>query len=343
MAAPGAGAAWVAVSGTLEHRLNQMTPEWSPCQAEVSAAFIPQWNERRHVDRRRPSTRSLILWYDGGEKSIGSISAMPQLLNRRHELFARALASGESASTAYRAAGYHCAPHKARGHGHRLRTREDIAARVQELIDKPQNRIATQQIVEAIRTGRPTIYRPELATLARKLALLGATDQEMADALGVDQGTLDRWKTRHKEFRIAIQVGKIRADAEIAESLYNRARGMSVPAVKIFQGTPEGGPVIVPHQEHLPPDVGAAKLWLSRRRPNLWRERQEVDFSGTLAHRLNQMTPEERAADAVELMARARRRLAEYRQTIEHEPSPEPETEDQPRSQPPHRTRPGSR
>src|SRR5713226_2755483 len=173
---------------------------------------------------------------------------MPQLLNRRHELFARALASGESASTAYRAAGYQCAPHKARGHGHRLRTREDIAARVQELIDKPQNRIATQQIVEAIRTGRPTIYRPELATLARKLALLGATDQEMADALGVDQGTLDRWKTRHKEFRIAIQLGKIRADAEIAESLYNRARGMSVPAVKIFQGTPESGPVIVPHQ-----------------------------------------------------------------------------------------------
>src|SRR5712671_4799609 len=188
---------------------------------------------------------------------------MPQLLNRRHELFARALASGESASTAYRAAGYQCAPHKARGHGHRLRTREDIAARVQELIDKPQNRIATQQIVEAIRTGRPTIYRPELATLARKLALLGATDQEMADALGIDQGTLDRWKTRHKEFRIAIQLGKIRADAEIAESLYNRARGMSLPAVKIFQGTPEAGPVIVPHREHLPPDVGAAKLWLS--------------------------------------------------------------------------------
>ncbi len=162
-------------------------------------------------------------------------------------------------------------------------------------------------------------------------------------ARDVDQGTLDRWKTRHKEFRIAIQLGKIRADAEIAESLYNRARGMSLPAVKIFQGTPEAGPVIVPHQEHLPPDVGAAKLWLSRRQPERWKERQEVDFSGTLEHRLNQMTPEERAADAVELMARARRRLAEYRQTIEHEPSPEPETEDQPRSQPPHRTRPGSR
>src|SRR5216684_3093292 len=257
---------------------------------------------------------------------------MPPLLNERHELFAKALAGGKSASAAYRSAGYKCAPHKARGHGHRLRTREDIAARVQELIDKPQNRIETQQIVEDIRTGRPTIYRPELATLARKLALLGATDQEMADALGVDQGTLDRWKTRHKEFRIAIQVGKIRADAEIAESLYNRARGMSVPAVKIFQGTPEGGPVIVPHQEHLPPDVGAAKLWLRNRQPERWRERQEVNVTGTVAHRLAQMTPEERGAFALDLVAQARRRLIEAGVIIEHEPEPAPE--DQPEAEP---------
>jgi len=100
---------------------------------------------------------------------------------------------------------------------------------------------------------------------------------------------------------------------------------MSVPAVKIFQGTPEGGPVIVPHQEHLPPDVGAAKLWLSRRRPNLWRERQQVDVTATVAHQIAQMTPEQRAQDALDLVARARQRLAEYRQTIEHEPAPEDE------------------
>src|SRR5712692_10506301 len=250
---------------------------------------------------------------------------MPVLRNGRHENFAQQIAAGKNTTDAYLLAGYKSSQLKARQHGYRLRTREDIAARVQELIDKPQNRIATQQIVEAIRTGRPTIYRPELATLARKLALLGATDQEMADALGIDQGTLDRWKMRHKEFSIAIQHGKIRADAEVAQSLYNRARGMSLPAVKIFQGTPEGGPVIVPYQEHLAPDVGAAKLWLSRRRPNLWRERQQVDVTATVAHQIAQMTPEQRAQDALDLVARARQRLAEYRQTIEHEPAPEDE------------------
>jgi len=252
---------------------------------------------------------------------------MPVLQNARHELFAKAFAGGKSASEAYRAAGYACAPHKARGHGHRLRTREDIAARIDELSAKGRRRIATEQIAEGIRKGAPTLYRPELAGLARRLALLGATDQEMADTIGIDQVTLDRWKARHTEFGIAIEYGKIRADGEIAESLFNRARGMSVPAVKIFQGTLEGGPVIVPHQEHLPPDVGAAKLWLSRRRPDLWREKQQIDVTGSIEHRLSQMTEEERIKDAIEMGEKVRRRLAELGMVIEHEPVTEPAPE----------------
>ncbi len=67
------------------------------------------------------------------------------------------------------------------------------------------------------------------------------------------------------------------------------------------------------------------------RQPALWRDRQEVNVAGTVAHRISLMSPEERARDALELVERARRRIAEYRQTIEHEPyepSPEPETEE---------------
>jgi hypothetical protein len=37
---------------------------------------------------------------------------------------------------AYMEAGYDCSRHKARGHGHRLRTKEDVAARIQELLSK---------------------------------------------------------------------------------------------------------------------------------------------------------------------------------------------------------------
>jgi|SRR5579864_5057944 len=66
---------------------------------------------------------------------------MPTLPNERHEVFAQALAAGKSAAEAYRSAGYQCAPHKARGHGHRLRTREDIAARVDELLLETRGRV----------------------------------------------------------------------------------------------------------------------------------------------------------------------------------------------------------
>ena len=91
-------------------------------------------------------------------------------------------------------------------------------------------------------------------------------------------------------------------------------------------GTSE--PVYVPYTQHYPPDTKAALRWLMNRQPALWRDRQEVNVTGSLEHRLSQMTPDERARDALELAERARRTLAEHRQTIEHEPSPEPETED---------------
>src|SRR6266702_3026222 len=251
--------------------------------------------------------------------SIGSISAMPQLLNSRHELFARARASGESASTEYRAAGYQCAPHKARGHGHRLRTREDIAARIDELSAKARRRIATEQVGEGVRRGAPTLYRPELAELCRRLALLGATDQEMADVLGIDQVTLDRWKTRHKEFGSAIEHGKTQADAEIAESLYNRALGYTHEAMKIFMPVGAETPVYVPYVQHYPPDTTAAVMWLRNRQPDKWRNRHEVNVTGSIAHRLAQMTPEERGQYALDLAERVRRRLLDAGVIVEHD------------------------
>src|SRR2546428_6892952 len=94
---------------------------------------------------------------------------MPVLPNARHELFAKALAGGKSASAAYRAAGYQCAPHKARGHGHRLRTREDIAARIDELSAKARRRIAKKQAAEAAARGAPTRNGRELPDSSDRL------------------------------------------------------------------------------------------------------------------------------------------------------------------------------
>src|SRR5216684_265993 len=132
------------------------------------------------------------------------------------------------------------------------------------------------------------------------------------------------WKISYPEFRESITRGKIEADAHVAEALYRRACGYSHPAVKIFLPPGASEPIYAPYTKHYPPDTKAALAWLSRRQPGLWRERQKVNVTGSVAHRIAQMTPDERARDALALAERARRRIAEYRQTIEHQGEPEP-------------------
>jgi transcriptional regulator with XRE-family HTH domain len=164
----------------------------------------------------------------------------------------------------------------------------------------------SEQVVESVRTGRPTLYRPELAELARKLALLGLTESEMADALNVDVGTLSEWKARHREFREAIERGGVQADAQMAERLYHRGLGYQHEAVKIFMPAGAEAPVYAPYTQRYPPDTQAASLWLRNRQPERWRDKREVDHMGSLEHRISLMTPEERLARLRELQAKAR-------------------------------------
>jgi transcriptional regulator with XRE-family HTH domain len=67
------------------------------------------------------------------------------------------------------------------------------------------------------------------------LALLGCTDEELAEALGVSEQMINNWKKSHVEFSLAIREGKRLADSKVAERLYERACGYSRPEEKIFQ------------------------------------------------------------------------------------------------------------
>lgn len=123
--------------------------------------------------------------------------------------------------------------------------------------------------------GAPTLYREQYAEQAYKLCLLGSTDAELADFFNVTEQTVNNWKTAHPEFFESIRKGKEIADAEVADSLYQRAKGYSHPEDKIFQY--EGAPVVVPTIKHYPPDTAAAIIWLKNRQPKKWRDKQPDD------------------------------------------------------------------
>lgn len=128
--------------------------------------------------------------------------------------------------------------------------------------------------------GRPTAYKPEYAEIARRACLIGLTDQELADLLGVSVRTLYNWKNEHDEFLQALKVGKEVADDRIERSLYERASGFKVEAVKIFMPAGAKKPVYAPYIEHHAPDTTAAIFWLKNRRPDQWRDVRAVEASG---------------------------------------------------------------
>lgn len=128
--------------------------------------------------------------------------------------------------------------------------------------------------------GRPSSYREEYAGQALKLCRLGAKDKELADFFGVSEQTVNAWKEAHPDFLESLKEGKERADAEVADKLFHRARGYSHEAVKIFMPAGANEPVYAPYTEHYAPDTTAAIFWLKNRRPDLWRDVHKQEITG---------------------------------------------------------------
>lgn len=121
--------------------------------------------------------------------------------------------------------------------------------------------------------GRPTDYKEEYNELAFKFALLGATDKQLANFFDVCEDTIYEWKKVHPHFSEALKKGKDRADAEIANALYHRAKGYSHEEEKIFQY--EGSIIKTDTVRHYPPDTAAAFIWLKNRQGSNWKDRKD--------------------------------------------------------------------
>jgi transposase len=133
--------------------------------------------------------------------------------------------------------------------------------------------------------GRKSLYQEQFADQAFKLCLLGATDEELADFFGVAVATIYNWKNEHPAFLEATIAGKVKADAEVAHSLYRAATGHEVTAEKVVKVKDEQGERFeaVRYKQFVPADPQAAYKWLLNRRRQDWRDKQEVEHSGNLS------------------------------------------------------------
>jgi hypothetical protein len=135
--------------------------------------------------------------------------------------------------------------------------------------------------------GQPTSYKPEFAEQAAKLCELGATDQELATFFKVSLSTVYLWRNTHAEFSEAVIAGKDKADARVERAFFGRAVGYSYQSEKVFLN--KGKIVRAKVTEHVPADAGAALNWLKNRKPDMWREKSELE----LTRRYSSMTDDE--------------------------------------------------
>lgn len=139
---------------------------------------------------------------------------------------------------------------------------------------------------DSVTRGAPTLFKKEYSNQGESLALLGATDNDLAKFFDVNVDTIYEWKKKHREFSEALRRGKTAADIQVAKALFRRAVGYKYtetlveeishcPGCKITKkSNPLRKRVIY---KELPPDVGAATMWLKNRQPSKWRDRNDIN------------------------------------------------------------------
>jgi len=142
------------------------------------------------------------------------------------------------------------------------------------------------------KVGRPTDYDPDKhpAKAYELCQEFGFTDEILARVLDIDVSTLARWKNEHPELKDALRAGKDEYDSEgVEKSLRRRASGFKYNETtrELREGKSglfgkEEAKLVVTKVvgKFLPPDTPAIRLWLTNRRSNRWKDKQDIEHSG---------------------------------------------------------------
>jgi len=115
--------------------------------------------------------------------------------------------------------------------------------------------------------ARPTKYEDYMPRVVKSMKILGATDGEIADALGIKPATLYRWKKdkNKKEFCESLKKGGFVYKADAVLSLHKRITGFKYKEKKIVK---EVGVIVREEitEKTVIPDVAAIMSYMT----NVW-------------------------------------------------------------------------
>ncbi|WP_442913559.1 transposase [Lacrimispora sp.] len=125
---------------------------------------------------------------------------------------------------------------------------------------------------------------PEGLLLIEAWARDGLTDEQIAHNMGVAYSTLRVWRDKYPALSAALKRGKEVVDIQVENALLKRALGYQYKEVKTEEYRVKDGPVknVTTTIKEVVPDTTAQIFWLKNRKPEVWRDKQNVELSGEI-------------------------------------------------------------
>lgn len=109
----------------------------------------------------------------------------------------------------------------------------------------------------------------------------GLTDEQISQNMGIGKTTLYRWESEHREIWESLKKGKEVTDYAVESALLKRALGYkTVEVTKAISEETGELEVFKEVEKEVPPDTTAQIFWLKNRKPDTWRDKQDIDVSG---------------------------------------------------------------
>ncbi|MGG0340017.1 transposase [Priestia megaterium] len=115
----------------------------------------------------------------------------------------------------------------------------------------------------------------------------GLTDEQIAHNVGVSRSTLNDWKKKYPDISDALKKGKEVVDLQVENALLKRALGYAYEEVTEESQWNEKAKryelvVTKRVKKRQAPDTTAQIFWLKNRRPDKWRDKQDVEHTGDM-------------------------------------------------------------
>jgi len=126
----------------------------------------------------------------------------------------------------------------------------------------------------------------------------GLIDEQIAANIGIHPSTLYEWQKKYPEITKALKRGKEVVDREVENALLKRALGYKYEEItqELQYDKAKKKHILVVTKvvtKEVAPDVTAQIFWLKNRKPDIWRDRKDIDANLNTNNPLEGLTTDE--------------------------------------------------